>query len=42
MQYDGSEIAIADQLAEREIPKQSIVLTYQAPIMRAYSEFAVG
>ncbi|OLT63171.1 XisI protein [Moorena bouillonii] len=42
IQHDGSEIAIADQLVELGVPKQDIVLAYQAPIMRQYTEFAVG
>ncbi len=42
VQYDGSEIAIADQLAELGVPKQDIVLAYQAPHVRQYTDFAVG
>ena len=42
VQHDGSEIAIADQLAELGVPKQDIVLAYHSPMMRQYTEFAVG
>lgn len=42
VQHDGSEIAIADQLAELGVPKQDIVLAYQAPHVRQYTDFAVG
>ena len=36
------EVAIADQLAELGVPKQDIVLAYHSPMMRQYTEFAVG
>jgi hypothetical protein len=42
VQYDGSEVAIADQLAELGVPKQDIVLAYHAPHVRQYTDFAVG
>ncbi|NET39908.1 MAG: XisI protein [Cyanothece sp. SIO1E1] len=42
VQHDGSEIAIADQLAELGVSKQDIVLAYHAPNVRQYTEFAVG
>ena len=42
IQHDGSEIAIADQLAELGVPKQDIVLAYHAPHVRQYTDFAVG
>lgn len=42
VQHDGSEVAIADQLAELGVPKQDIVLAYQAPHVRQYTDFAVG
>lgn len=42
VQYDGAEDAIADQLVERGVPKQDIVLAYHAPYVRQYTEFALG
>lgn len=42
VQHDGTEDAIADQLAVRGVPKQDIVLAYHAPHLRQYTEFAVG
>jgi hypothetical protein len=42
VQHDGSEVAIAEQLAELGVPKQDIVLAYQAPHVRQYTDFAVG
>jgi len=34
--------AIADQLTELGVPNQDIVLAYQAPHVRQYTDFAVG
>jgi hypothetical protein len=42
VQHDGTEDAIADQLARKGVPKQDIVLAYHAPHVRQYTEFAVG
>lgn len=42
VQHDGTEDAIADQLADKGVPKQDIVLAYQAPHVRHYTEFAVS
>ncbi|MEH2283825.1 MAG: XisI protein [Nostoc sp.] len=42
VQHDGTEDAIADQLAAKGVPKQDIVLAYHAPHVRQYTEFAVG
>ncbi|NJP11260.1 MAG: XisI protein [Cyanobacteria bacterium CRU_2_1] len=42
VQHDGTEDAIADQLADKGVPKQDIVLAYQAPHVRQYTEFAVS
>lgn len=41
IQYDGTEIGVANQLVEAGIPHQAIVLAYQPPLMREYGEFAV-
>jgi hypothetical protein len=42
IQQDGTEDAIAEQLVEQGIPQQDIVLGYQAPHMRKYTEFGIG
>lgn len=42
VQYDGTEEAIADELAENGVDKQAIVLAYHSPYMRQFTEFAVG
>ena len=42
VQHDGTEEAIANQLIARGVPSQEIVLTYHAPHVRQYTEFAVG
>ncbi len=42
IQYDGTEEGVANELVELGIPKADIVLGYQAPYARKYTEFAVG
>ncbi len=42
IQYDGTEVGVANELVEAGIPKQDIVLAYQSPYMRQFSEFAVS
>jgi hypothetical protein len=42
IQYDGTEVGIANELVEAGVPKQDIVLAYQSPSMRKLTEFAVG
>ncbi|NEQ65942.1 MAG: XisI protein [Symploca sp. SIO2D2] len=42
IQYDGTEIGVANELVDLGVPKQDIVLAYHAPIMRQYDGFAVG
>jgi len=42
IQYDGTEIGVANELTERGIPKEAIVLAYHSPFMRQYNGFAVG
>ena len=41
IQYDGTEIGVANELVELGIPQQDIVLGYHAPSMRQYDGFAV-
>jgi XisI protein len=41
IQYDGTEVGVANELVERGIPKDDIVLAYHSPFMRQYNGFAV-
>ncbi len=41
IQYDGTEVGIANELVDLGVPKEDIVLAYHAPIMRQYDGFAV-
>jgi len=42
VQQDGTEVGIANKLVDRGVPKQDIVLGFDPPKMRHYTEFAVG
>jgi len=42
IQYDGTEVGVANQLLELGVPKTDIVLAYHAPIMRQYDGFAIA
>lgn len=42
VQQDGTEIGIANKLIEQGVSKQDIVLGFDPPKMRHYTEFAVG
>ena len=42
IQYDGTEVAVANQLVECGIPKEDIVLGYHSPFMRQFNGFAVS
>ncbi len=42
IQHDGTEIGIADELVALGVPKQDIVLAFQAPNLRKFTEFAIG
>ena len=42
IQNDGTEDGIANILVERGVPHQDIVLAYQSPFMRKFTDFAVG
>lgn len=42
IQYDGTEVGIANELVELGVPKQDIVLAYQSPYMRQLTDFAIG
>lgn len=41
IQQDGTEESIADRLVARGVPKTAIVLGYQSPFKRQFTEFAV-
>ncbi|MBD0313126.1 MAG: XisI protein, partial [Microcoleus sp. T3-bin5] len=42
IQYDGTEVGVANELLELGIAKEDIVLAYHSPFMRQYDGFAVG
>ncbi|OKH35417.1 XisI protein [[Phormidium ambiguum] IAM M-71] len=42
IQQDGTEVGIANKLVELGVPKQDIVLGLDPPVMRQYTDFAVG
>jgi XisI protein len=39
IQYDGTEVGIANQLVELGVPKQDIVLAFHEPSVRGFTEF---
>lgn len=42
IQYDGTEDGIANDLVRAGIPKERIVLGFQEPQVRQYTEFAIA
>jgi ketopantoate reductase len=42
IQHDGTPEGIAEQLVERGVPKDRIVLAFHSPRMRKYTDFAVA
>lgn len=42
IQQDGTEVGIANELVELGVPKQDIILGFDPPNMREFSEFATG
>ncbi len=42
IQQDGTEIGIANKLVDLGIPKQDIVLAFDPPNLRKYTDFAVS
>ncbi len=42
IQYDGTEVGVANELVEMGVPKQDIVLGFRAPARRQYTEFAAA
>ena len=41
IQYDGTEIGIANELVKLGVPKEDIVLAFHEPFVRPYTGFAV-
>ena len=42
IQQDGTEVGIANELVELGVPNEDIVLGFDPPMMRKFSEFAIG
>lgn len=42
IQYDGTEVGVANELLERGVPREEIVLAYHSPFIRQYDGFAVS
>ncbi|MBC6423150.1 MAG: XisI protein [Hormoscilla sp. SP5CHS1] len=42
IQNDGTEVGIANVLVERGVSPQDIVIAYNAPYLRKFTDFAVG
>jgi hypothetical protein len=42
IQQDGTEVGIANKLVELGVPKQDIVLAFDPPKLRKYTDFAVS
>jgi hypothetical protein len=42
IQHNGTEIDIADELVNRGIPKEQIVIGFQSPYKRQFTGFAVA
>ncbi|NEO29138.1 MAG: XisI protein [Symploca sp. SIO3C6] len=42
IQQDGTEIGIANQLVDLGVPKQDIVLGFDPPNLRKYTDFALS
>lgn len=42
IQYDGTEVGVANELIESGIPKTDIVLAYHSPFIRQNDGFAVS
>jgi len=42
LQYNGTEIDIAQELVDLGVPKSDIVLGFQAPYRRKFTDYAVN
>lgn len=41
VQHDGTEVGFADELVKLGVPKTDIVLGFQEPLVRPYTDFAI-
>lgn len=41
IQQDGTEVGIANELVNFGVPKQDIVLAFDPPLVRQFTDFAV-
>ncbi|MEG3436019.1 XisI protein [Pannus brasiliensis CCIBt3594] len=41
IQYDGTEVGVANELLEKGVPREDIVLAYHSPLTRQYDGLAV-
>ena len=42
IQWNGTEVDIADELVQMGVPKQDIVIGFHSPYLRKFTDFAVG
>lgn len=42
IQHDGTEAGITNELMQRGVPREDIVLAFHSPFKRQFTEFAVG
>ncbi len=42
IQYNGTEVGVAEELLALGVPKEDIVLGYHSPYMRQFTEYAVS
>jgi len=42
IQHDGTEEGVANRLVDQGVPKSDIVLAFQSPYKRQFSDFATG
>jgi hypothetical protein len=42
IQYNGTEVGVAEELLALGVPKEDIVLGYHSPYMRQFTEYAVN
>lgn len=42
IQYNGTEVDLAEELVKLGVPKQDIVIGFHTPFMRKFTEYAVG
>ena len=42
IQYDVTEVGVANELLEKGIPRDHIILAYHSPFMRQYDGFAIS